>query len=493
MAFMVEDFGYSEAELGRYVGVLAASFGFGQMCSSLMWGKLSDKYGRKPVLLFGTFSAGMCMLIFGSAKSYGQAVLGRYLSGFLSGNLGVLKSVLAESTDDTNRIQGFGMISNAWFAGCIMSPLAGGLLAGKSASLSASPLSWLTNEYPYLLPCIVCCCFNIFATIVAYFALTETRWEPLVPQKGASSSGVRDIELSSERDELLGHKRGTKGGGYGGVDADSAECSDEETQRRAVTAANSRANASPEKRRRLPPIPIPIPEISTTDKLGAAGATEVASTPRSSTELMKDRWVLLTTVNYGLLIFGTILVDESLPLLLKFSHSHGGLGCTKRQIGLLLSGTGSVVMFYCIIILPLMESMNKKNMFTLASLGLIPAVLCYPALASLHQIYTSDALLWSLLIVDNILRNMFTSVVFTVCMIQVNNTVKAHELGAVNGIGQLFASTARCIGPAIGGVLWTYGVSESNLYLNFSIVAIIMCCSCTINNLLPASLETDLE
>lgn len=528
MAFMVQDFGYSEAELGKYVGVLAASFGFGQMCSSLMWGRLSDKYGRKPVLLFGTFSAGMCMLIFGSSKTYGQAVLGRYLSGFLSGNLGVLKSVLAESTDDSNRIQGFGMISNAWFAGVIISPLAGGLLSGRSSSVSTGPFSWLTNEYPYLLPCIVCCMFNVVATIVAYFALTETRWEPLTPPKEASTSStivakarsVRDIEMSSEHDLLLSKSNSTSdlgpgprsttsnsGRGYGSVTASLAPAEELDDERTRVTAANSRANSSPDKRRRMPQ---PTKRSSGTsnsssvDSGASPGMTLEGiepfigdggggATPRSSLELLQDRWVLLTTVNYGLLIFGTILVDESIPLLLKFPRDHGGLECTKKEIGLLLSGTGSVVMFYCIILLPLMESFNKKRMFTISSLGMIPAVLGYPALATLYHYYPVDSLLWVLLITDNIMRNVFTSIVFTVCMIQVNNTVKTHELGAVNGIGQLFASTARCIGPAIGGLLWSFGVSRMDLYLNFTIVSVIMCCSCAINNYLPPSLETELQ
>lgn len=54
------------------------------------------------------------MLMFGCAKTYTQAMLGRIISGLLSGNLGVLKSFLTEITDDSNRGAGFSYLSVAW-------------------------------------------------------------------------------------------------------------------------------------------------------------------------------------------------------------------------------------------------------------------------------------------------------------------------------------------------------------------------------------------
>jgi MFS family permease len=88
--------------LGYHVGALAASFCGAQFFSSVLWGKISDKYGRKPAIIIGTFGTIFGMLIFGTAKSYGQAVFGRILSGLLSGNLGVMESFLTEFTDDSN-------------------------------------------------------------------------------------------------------------------------------------------------------------------------------------------------------------------------------------------------------------------------------------------------------------------------------------------------------------------------------------------------------
>jgi MFS family permease len=82
-----------------------------------MWGTLSDRYGRKYIIIFGVVGAALGLLIFGLSKSYWQAILGRVLSGALSGNLGVLKSFLAEITDDTNRGEGFSYMSLAFAIG----------------------------------------------------------------------------------------------------------------------------------------------------------------------------------------------------------------------------------------------------------------------------------------------------------------------------------------------------------------------------------------
>ena len=81
---MVKDFGYSGSNLGYYTGGLSAAFCGAQFITAIHWGKLSDKYGRKPILIFGTIGAGLGMLIFGFSKDYTQAIFGRFISGLLS-------------------------------------------------------------------------------------------------------------------------------------------------------------------------------------------------------------------------------------------------------------------------------------------------------------------------------------------------------------------------------------------------------------------------
>jgi MFS family permease len=176
MAFMVEDMGYTGHRLGYYVGGLAASFCAAQFCSSVFWGMISDRYGRKMALISGTLGAAFGMLVFGSATTFVQAVAGRLLSGFLSGNLGIIKSFLAEITDDTNRGRGFSYMSVYGSLGGLVAPLAGGLLSNPSKKYPAFfSKDGLFAEFPYLLPCLLCVVLSIIGVILCGLTMTETR------------------------------------------------------------------------------------------------------------------------------------------------------------------------------------------------------------------------------------------------------------------------------------------------------------------------------
>jgi len=146
----------------------------------MRWGILSDTYGRKPILVWGVLGAGFAMLIFGTAQHYWQAVLGRIVSGLLSGNSGVNKSFVAEVTDASNRSAGFSYISAAWFTGCVIGPLLGGLLcqpAEKYPTVFAQ--DGVFAQYPYLLPALASCALNVVTAIFTTLMMVETR----VPQK----------------------------------------------------------------------------------------------------------------------------------------------------------------------------------------------------------------------------------------------------------------------------------------------------------------------
>eukprot|EP01034_Spumella_vulgaris_P025841 gene25841-32338_t len=173
---MVEDFGHSGASLGYYAGGLAGAFCAAQFCSSILWGWFSDKYGRKPAVFLGTLGTALGMIVFGTSRTYTQAVIGRVISGFLCGNLGVVKSFLTEVTDDTNRGKAFSLFSLGWAIGTVIAPIAGGFLCKPADKYPAYfSQSGLFGYYPYLLPCLLCFCFNMAAALICLFAMVETR------------------------------------------------------------------------------------------------------------------------------------------------------------------------------------------------------------------------------------------------------------------------------------------------------------------------------
>jgi predicted MFS family arabinose efflux permease len=83
------DFGIDNASF--YCGVLIASFSFAESLTSMWWGTLSDRIGRKPVLLLGCFGTMLSLLMVGFSQSFAFALAGRLIGGALNGNIGELK------------------------------------------------------------------------------------------------------------------------------------------------------------------------------------------------------------------------------------------------------------------------------------------------------------------------------------------------------------------------------------------------------------------
>lgn len=72
----------------------------------LQWGRISDKIGRKPPLVFGTLGLAAAIASFGLSKSFWALVLSRCVQGIFNGNIGITKAVMAEITDASNIAQG---------------------------------------------------------------------------------------------------------------------------------------------------------------------------------------------------------------------------------------------------------------------------------------------------------------------------------------------------------------------------------------------------
>lgn len=144
-----------EGQTGLYVGLIASSFALAQFTTNFFWGWLSDKIGRKPVILTGTFLTLMCFLAFGFCKTLWQAVLVQALMGIVNGNSGVVSTCLGEITDRSNQSRAFTYLPVVYGIGGITGPIVGGLLVFYQNPLHMDK----PNPFPYLLP-------NLFSALV---------------------------------------------------------------------------------------------------------------------------------------------------------------------------------------------------------------------------------------------------------------------------------------------------------------------------------------
>ncbi len=131
LPFYVEYFGAS----GSALGLLMAIYGIMQFVFAPLWGKLSDRVGRKPVLLLGIFGNAVTQVVFGLATSLEMLFVVRALAGVLaSATLPTAMAYISDSTSEEDRGGGMGVLGAAMGLGMVFGPGIGGWLAQNSLS-----------------------------------------------------------------------------------------------------------------------------------------------------------------------------------------------------------------------------------------------------------------------------------------------------------------------------------------------------------------------
>jgi DHA1 family multidrug resistance protein-like MFS transporter len=129
--FYMDQLGAGGAELG----LLVASYAVMRLIFGPIWGSLSDRVGRKPILLVGVFGYSITMVGFGLATQLWMMFLARILSGVLSSATApTAMAYIGDSTTEEDRGGGMGMMGAAAGLGAIFGPALGGLLAEHSLS-----------------------------------------------------------------------------------------------------------------------------------------------------------------------------------------------------------------------------------------------------------------------------------------------------------------------------------------------------------------------
>ncbi len=111
------------------IGTLVASFSVAQLASSPLWGRVSDRYGRRPVLLIGLGASAVAFVVFGLAESLWLLFVSRIVQGLGGGTTGVIQAYVADSTGPEHRAQGLGWLSAATSLGVMIGPAIGSTAA----------------------------------------------------------------------------------------------------------------------------------------------------------------------------------------------------------------------------------------------------------------------------------------------------------------------------------------------------------------------------
>ena len=166
----------------RMVGLLFASYSIMQLIFSPILGGLSDKYGRRPVLLISIIGTGIGFLVLGFAQTLPMLFAGRILDGITGGNISTAQAYVADVTTKENRATGMGLIGAAFGFGFIFGPAIGGILSHWGI------------QVPFLFAAGLC-----FANaLLLYFKLPET----VTAQHPAKNRAARGRGLGQLFDSL---------------------------------------------------------------------------------------------------------------------------------------------------------------------------------------------------------------------------------------------------------------------------------------------------
>ncbi len=111
------------------VTILVASFSAMQLAAAPVWGRVSDRRGRRPLLIFGLFASAVSYLLFGLANSIALLLVSRMAAGAAGGNISVAQAYVADATPGEERARGLGHLGAASGLGVMLGPAIGGFFS----------------------------------------------------------------------------------------------------------------------------------------------------------------------------------------------------------------------------------------------------------------------------------------------------------------------------------------------------------------------------
>jgi DHA1 family tetracycline resistance protein-like MFS transporter len=156
LPFLSPQLGADKFDIALIIVTYAA---FAGLCGPA-WGRLSDRIGRKPVIMICLAGAALSYVMLGLSSELWMIYAARAFAGLMAGNFGVASAMMADITPPHQRARGMGMIGAAFGLGLMIGPVLGGLLSGPDNS--------------FTLPCIVAGGMSVLAIVAAFFFLPES-------------------------------------------------------------------------------------------------------------------------------------------------------------------------------------------------------------------------------------------------------------------------------------------------------------------------------
>lgn len=160
-------------EIVLFGGILGALYSLLQFVAAPMWGTLSDKIGRKPVLVISLSGMAISYLLWFFSGSFTLLIIARIIGGIMGGNISTATAVVADITSKENRSKGMAIIGVAFALGFVVGPALGGILSMWDLTI-AHPEWALYGVNPFSMPAALAFCLSLFNVISVVLNFKES-------------------------------------------------------------------------------------------------------------------------------------------------------------------------------------------------------------------------------------------------------------------------------------------------------------------------------
>ena len=425
---MVKSFNIPDDKVAKYAGLMSAIFSLSQCLTGIAWGRASDKWGRKPMIVGALTCTMISSVLFGFSRSLIWAFVARSLQGLSNGNVGIIRTAVAELVPEKElQPRAFSLMPLVWTVGSIFGPAFGGSLVHpveRFPKLFGG--SQLLKDYPFALPNILISLLFVLGITQGILFLHETLEE---------KKNRRDYGL------LLGSLL-------------TRSC-----------------------RRRQPPIRFRGSEEDA-PFLGGEGS-EMSRTPTGTTPskpAVKAGWAQVFTrqsnINLGvytLLAMHSVAYDQLLPIYMNYPVQSirdpavrlplkfaGGFGIDSARIGLWFMFYGIYGMVIQFAVFPwCARKYGVLNCLKACSIVFPFVYVATPFTALLPTSQLQQGVNFCLMMVKG-----FCSIFSFPCstILLTNSASSLKILGTLNGVATSISAIGRAAGPALAGIAFTGGV-----------------------------------
>ncbi|KAK0630116.1 major facilitator superfamily domain-containing protein [Bombardia bombarda] len=439
---MIKSFGIEENQVAKWAGFTGAVFSISQSITAVPWGRASDAFGRKPIVLLGLTSTMTCFLIWGMSTSLTMAITVRAIMGGGNGNVGIIRTMVAEMVPEKElQPKAFSLMPLVWSIGSVFGPAFGGFFA-RPADHFPSVFGNIEyfKRYPFALPNLMACFIFSISLITGLLFLKETHEVKRHERDWGLVLGEK-LTRPFRRSRAHKHRR------HSFVD-DGAS---------APLLANANLTSSD----------------NTAVKLGRPSMKEIFTNQ-----------TIINLVSYTFLALHVVAYDQVMPVFLNYprqipdeNNTHlpfkfsGGFGLSSDKIGTIYTVYGiacGVIQFF---LFPwLCARFGVLRCFRAATM-VFPVIYFLTPYTSLIQ---DDTLRYTFFLLLMLVKGFVVIVGFPCTTILLTNSASSLRiLGTLNGFATSFSGVGRAVGPAMTGAVFSFGVQRGYVIAPWWLLSVI--------------------